>query len=71
MMAIVLIMFRVIRFPHDGKIVTIDQLAFHNPESTSTTSTIPMVGTTSDNLKSVEAGLFKDSSLLGLFPFSP
>ncbi len=71
MTAIVSTVFRVICFPHNGKIVTVDQLTFHRPESTSATSTIPMVGNTSDNLESVGARLFKDSSLLGIFSIPP
>ncbi len=43
MNAITSTLFRVIRFPHNGKIVTVDQLAFHHPKSTSATSAIPMV----------------------------
>ena len=71
MTAVASTVFRVICFPHNGKIVTVDQLAFHHPELTSTTSTIPLVGNSLDNLESVGVGLFKDSSLLGLFPFPP
>ena len=57
-------------FPHNGKIVTIDQLTYHEPKSqTSPESTISTVTNkpTVDSLTSVSPGVYKDSSLLGTF----
>ena len=61
-------------FPHNGKIVTIDQLTYHEPQSqTSPETTISSVANqqTVDSLTSVSPGIYKDSSLLGTFPGLP
>ena len=61
-------------FPHNGKIVTIDQLTYHEPKSqTSHETTISSVANkqTVDSLISVSPGVYKDFSLLGTFPNLP
>ena len=66
--------FHKISFPHNGKIVTIDQLTYHEPKSqTSPKTTIYYVANkkTIDSLTSVSPGVYKDSSLLGTFPCLP
>ena len=62
--------FRVIKFPHNGKIVTIDQLAYFasNPASL---ESIQHVGKTTIPYRDVGVGLVKDSGLLGTFPLPP
>ena len=61
-------------FPHNGKIVTIDQLTYHEPKSqTSPESIISSVANKQvvDSLTSVSPSIYKDSSLLGTFPGLP
>ena len=63
-----------ISFPRNGKIVTIDQLTYHEPKSqTSPESTISSIANkkTINSLTSVSPGIYKDSSLLGTFPDLP
>ncbi len=69
MLAVVSMVFQMIKFPLDGKFITIDQLAFHHLELVASSSTILLAETAPDNIESVGEGLFKDSSLFGLFPF--
>ena len=61
-------------FPHNGKIVTIDQLSYHESQSQTspemTTSSVANKQTV-DSLTSVSPGVYKDSSLLGTFPNLP
>jgi len=70
MIVVVLTYFCVIRFPLDGKVITIDQLALYNVDSTSTNKNIPLIGNHRDNFESMEEGMFKDS-LMGVFPLHP
>jgi hypothetical protein len=62
-------LFRVIHFPHQGKIVTVDQLSFF--ASSSSDGNVPYVKHTGAPYESVGAGLFKDSALMGIFPLPP
>ena len=68
MTAVVSLVFRVIKFPHNGKIVTIDQLAYFSSDPTSSEN-IQHVGKTTIPCKDVGVGLVKDAGLLGTFPF--
>ena len=61
-------LFRVIRFPHQGKIVTVDQLSFF---ASSSEGNVPFMEHTSKSFESVGAGLFKDPALMGVFPLPP
>jgi hypothetical protein len=55
--------FRCVQFPHQGKIVTINQLDYFQ-----TTNKIPFLGDSKITYESVGLGLLKDSSLMGTFP---
>ena len=70
MTAVMSSVFRVIKFPHNGKIVTIDQLAYFASDPTSSES-IQHVGKTTIPYRDMGVGLVKDSGLLGTFPFPP
>ena len=70
MTAIVSSVFRLIKFPHNGKIVTIDQLSYFSSDPASAES-IQHVGKATIPYKDVGVGLVKDSGLLGTFPFPP
>lgn len=70
MTVVVSSVFRVIKFPHNGKIVTIDQLAYFSSDPASSES-IQHVGKTTIPYKDVGIGLVKDVGLLGTFPFPP
>jgi hypothetical protein len=61
--------FRCVQFPHQGKIVTIDQLDFYTPDACiPVTNNIPFLGDHPVTYESVGVGLLKDSSLMGTFP---
>jgi hypothetical protein len=61
--------FRCVQFPHQGKIVTIDQLDYCTPDvRTQTTNNIPFLGDSKITYESVGVGLLKDSSLMDTFP---
>jgi len=64
MQAVASSLFRVIRFPHQGKIFTIDQLSFF---ASSSEGNVPFVEHTSKSCESVGARLFKDPALMGVF----
>jgi hypothetical protein len=61
--------FRCVQFPHQGKIVTIDQLDYCTPDArTPTTNNIPFLGDHKITYESVGVVLLKDSRLMGTFP---
>jgi hypothetical protein len=69
MRAVVSTLFHVLRFPHQGKVVTVDQLAFFNSDSR--TSNVPFISKTPPGYENVGVGLLKDSTLMGTFPIPP
>jgi hypothetical protein len=61
--------FRTLQFPHQGKIVTIDQLNYCIPDSTThSVDNVLLVGDSQLSYESVGVGLLKDSTLMGTFP---
>jgi hypothetical protein len=61
--------FRLLQFPHQGKIVTIDQLDYCTPDiCNNNANNIPFLGHSNLKYESVGVGLLKDSSLMGFFP---
>jgi hypothetical protein len=61
--------FRCVQFPHQGKMVTIDQLDYCTPNShNQTTNNIPFLGDSKITYESVGVGILKYSSLMGTFP---
>lgn len=60
--------FRFIKFPHEGKIVTVDQLSFFTSTSE---NNVPYVDQILNPRDSVGPGLFKDPILMGIFPTPP
>jgi hypothetical protein len=72
MTVVVSSVFRVLHFPHQGKIVTIDQLVFCTPDLGSNVgSNVPFVGDTHKSYMHVGVGMFKYPSLMGIFPLPP
>jgi hypothetical protein len=69
MCAVVSTLFRVVRFPHQGKVVTVDQLAFFNSDTRH--GNVPFIAKTPPSYENVGVGLIKDSSLMGTFPIPP
>jgi hypothetical protein len=59
----------VLRFPHQGKVIIVDQLAFFN--SNSRTSNVPFILKTPPDYNNVGVGLLKDSTMMGTFPIPP
>jgi hypothetical protein len=66
MRAVVSTLFHVVCFPHQGKVVTVNQLAFFNSDTR--TGNVPFITKTPPGYENVGVGLLKDSSLMGTFP---
>jgi hypothetical protein len=61
-------------FPHNGKIVTIDQVSHYEPNpSANLDNILPLIHTNHDTYPLVEMGpgIFKDPSLLGTYHGAP
>jgi hypothetical protein len=69
MQAMVTIVFWVFLFPHEGWIVTIDQLSFSRPDPSLGASTVPMIDNPQPSVVNVGVGLC--SSLMGTFYYLP
>jgi hypothetical protein len=69
MRVVVSTIFCVLHFPHQGKVVIVDQLAFFNFNSH--TSNVPFIAQTPPSYDNVDVVLLKDSSLMGTFPIPP
>jgi hypothetical protein len=69
MRAVVSTLFCVVRFTHQGKVVTVDQLSFFN--SNSRTGNLSFIAKTPLGYENVGVDLLKDSSLMGTFPIPP
>jgi hypothetical protein len=69
MHTVVSTLFCVVRFPHQGKVVIVDQLAFFNSDTR--TGNVPFIAKTPPGYENVSVGLLKDSSLMGTFPIPP
>jgi hypothetical protein len=69
MHTVVSTLFRVLHFPHQGKVITINQLAFLNSDSH--TSNITFISETPLDYENVNVGLLKYSMLMGTFPIPP
>jgi hypothetical protein len=67
--AIVSTLFCVLHFPHQGKVITVDQLAFFNSDSH--TRNVRFISKTPLSYENVDVGLLKDSNLMGTFPIPP
>jgi hypothetical protein len=69
MTAIASSVFRCVQFPHQGKIITVDQLDFCMTVARApATNNIPFLGDHKITYESIGVGLLKDSSLMGTFP---
>ena len=72
MTAVASSVFRTVQFPHQGQIVTIDQLSFYSPETSNTdTNSVPVIGQIKPHYEDVGVSLLKDSSIIGVFPEVP
>jgi len=69
MQAVVAIFFRVLLFPHEGRIVTIDQLSFSRPDSALGASTVPMIDNPQAGVDKVGVGLC--TFFMGTFNYPP
>jgi hypothetical protein len=66
--------FRMMMLPHNGKIVTIDQLTHYEPNhSANIDNILPLIHTSSDAFSFIDMGpgIFKDPSLLGAYHGAP
>jgi hypothetical protein len=74
MKAVASSIFRTMMFPHNGKIVTIDQVSHYEPNpSANLDNILPLIHTNQDAYPLVEMGprIFKDPSLLGTYHGAP
>lgn len=69
MFCVVSSLFRIVHFPHQGKIVIVDKLDFFSSDSS--TGNVPYLGKTKITYENARAGLFKDSTLMGNFSLPP
>jgi hypothetical protein len=69
MRAVMSTLFWIMCFPHQGKVVTMDQLAFFNYDTH--TRNIPFIAKTPPTYDNVGVGLLKDSTLMGTFLIPP
>ena len=69
MRAVASTVYRLVRFPHQGKIVSIDQLDYCTPNVRFDTATnVPLVSNLHPVTELIGAGHFKDPCLMGVFP---
>jgi hypothetical protein len=74
MKAVESFVFRTMMFPHNGKIMTIDQVSHYEPNpSANLDNILPLIHTNQDAYPLVEMGprIFKDPSLLGTYHGAP
>jgi hypothetical protein len=74
MKAVASSVFHTMMFPHNGKIVTIDQLTHYEPNhSANIDNILPLVHASSDAFPVIDIGpgIFKDPSLLGTYHGAP
>jgi hypothetical protein len=69
MQAVVTTVFRVLLFPHEGRIVTIDQLSFSRHDPALGASMVPMIDNPQASVVNVGVGLCP--SLMGTFNYPP
>jgi hypothetical protein len=69
MHAVVSNIFHVVHFPHQGKVVTVDQLTLFNSDAR--TSNAPFISKTPPGYENVSVDLLKYSNLMGTFPIPP
>jgi hypothetical protein len=69
MHAVVSTLFHLLCFPHQGKVVTVDQLTFLNSDFR--TRNVPFISNTPLGYENVGVGILKDSTLMGTFPIPP
>jgi hypothetical protein len=69
MQAVVATFFRVFLFPHEGQIVTIDQLSFSRPDPSLGASTVPLIDNPQPGVINVGVGLCP--YLMGTFDYPP
>ena len=61
-------LFPVLKFPHEGKIVTVDPLSLF---TSSSENNVPYVDKIPIPYESIGSSLFKDPALMGIFPLPP
>jgi hypothetical protein len=69
MQVVVATVFWVLLFPHEGRIVTIDQLSFSRPDPALGASTVPMIDNPQPGVINIGVGLCP--SLMGTFDYPP
>jgi hypothetical protein len=67
MTVVVSTIFRVLCFPHEGRIITVDQLSFSHPNPSSRASTVPMIDNPQQGTFNIGVRLF--SYLMGTFDY--
>ena len=67
MLCILSTLFRLLKFPHEGKIIIVDQLSFFTSSSENNVPYVDQI----PFLDSIGPCLFKDPTLMGIFPLPP
>jgi len=67
MLCVTSTLFRLLKFPHEGRILTVDQLSFFTSSSKKNVPYVDKIPT----LESMGPRLFKDPTLMGIFPLPP
>ena len=71
MKAVASTVFRLLHFPHQGKIVTINQLHYCTPNFCPNANTmVPFISESACVSQSIGVGMFKDPCLMVVFPLS-
>jgi len=69
MIVVASLVFQCVQFPHQGKIVSINQLDYYTPDAhTQMSNKIPFLGDPKITYEIFGVGLLKESSLMGTFP---
>ena len=72
MKEVISLVFSILFSPHQGKVITIDQLAYSRPDLRSNVGTnVSFFNDTLKGYASISAGVFKDSSLMDKFTLPP
>jgi hypothetical protein len=69
MQAVVATVFWVLLFPHEGQIMTIDQLSFSHPDPSSGASMVPMIDNPQPDIVNIGVGMCPP--LMGTFDYPP
>ena len=77
MRAVASTVFRTMMFPHEGRVVKVDQLTYHDPNAPTTPENVlpmveqPVSGATTSFVSSMGPGVYSDAPMTSTFPSIP